>query len=134
MADMKTFKLLINTPERAFYEGEASMVELTTTEGQIGVYADHVPTTAVVVPGVLSIHEADNIKKAALHGGIIEILQDKITILAEVAEWPDEIDVNRANEAKKRAESRIQSKASDLDLVRAEAALKRALARLGSVD
>ncbi len=53
MADL--FKLQIITPERKFYEGEASMVELTTTEGEIGVYRGHIPMTAIVAPGVLKI-------------------------------------------------------------------------------
>ena len=80
----------------------------------------------------MSIHTDGDIKKAAVHGGIIEILKDKVTVLAEVAEWPDEIDVNRANEAKQRAERRLASKDSDIDTVRAEAALKRSLARLNA--
>mgnify|MGYP001132613378 CR=1 FL=1 len=94
------------------------------------IYPGHIPLTAVVVPCVLSIHNGNDVKKAAVHGGIIEILKDKITILAEVAEWSDEIDVERANEARLRAEKRLASHDSDLDMVRAEAALKRSLARI----
>ena len=56
MADM--FKLQVVTPDKFFYTGEVSMVELTTTEGEIGVYAQHIPMTSIVAPGVLSIHEA----------------------------------------------------------------------------
>lgn len=132
MAD--TFKLLVNTPDRRFYEGDVTMVELATSEGEIGVYARHIPLTAVVVPCVMVIHEDDGIKKAAVHGGIIEILQDKVTVLAEIAEWPDEIDVNRANEARLRAERRLASHEDSINVMRAEAALKRSLARLGAVD
>ena len=83
---------------------------------------------------MLTIHQNDGIKKAAVHGGIVEVLKDKVTILAEIAEWPDEIDVNRANEAKIRAERRLASKDSNLDVSRAEMALKRSLARLGAAD
>ena len=121
MADM--FKLQVVTPDKEFYAGEVSMVELTTTEGQIGVYANHIPLTAIVAPGVLRIHEASEVKKAALHAGFIEIL-------AEVAEWPDEIDVRRAEEARIRAERRIKDNAAETDTLRAELALKRALTRL----
>lgn len=128
MAD--SFKLQVVTPDEMFYEGEASMVELTTTEGQIGVYANHIPLTAIVAPGVLSIHEASEVKKAALHAGFIEILPDHITILAEVVEWPDEIDVKRAEEARIRAERRLKDNKAETDMVRAELALKRAMARL----
>ena len=129
MADTGTMKLLVNTPERVFFNGEATFVELATS-----VYPQHIPLTAVLVPCVLTIHQNDGIKKAAVHGGIVEVLKDKVTILAEIAEWPDEIDVNRANEAKIRAERRLASKDSNLDVSRAEMALKRSLARLGAAD
>ena len=132
MADK--FELIVNTPDRQFYHDDVNMVELVTSEGEIGVYAEHIPLTAVIVPGVMKIHEDGQIKKAAVHGGIIEILKDKVTVLAEVAEWPEEIDVNRANEAMIRAERRIKSGEANIDMVRAEAALKRSMARLGAVD
>lgn len=128
MAD--SFKLQVVTPDEMFYEGEASMVELTTTEGQIGVYANHIPLTAIVAPGVLHIHEASEVKKAALHAGFIEILPDQITILAEVVEWPDQIDVKRAEEARVRAERRLKENKAETDVVRAELAMKRAMTRL----
>jgi F-type H+-transporting ATPase subunit epsilon len=133
MADMKTFRLLVNTPDRVFYNDDVTMVELSTTEGEIGVYAEHIPLTSVLVPCVMNIHVDGDVKKAAVHGGIVEILQDKVTVLAEIAEWPEEIDVNRANEAKTRAERRLSSNDPQIDVVRAEAALKRSLARLGAV-
>ncbi len=132
MADK--FELIVNTPDRQFYHDDVNMVELVTSEGEIGVYAEHIPLTAVIVPGVMKIHEDGQVKKAAVHGGIIEILKDKVTVLAEVAEWPEEIDVNRANEAMIRAERRIKSGEANIDMVRAEAALKRSMARLGAVD
>lgn len=132
MADMKTFRLLVNTPDRVFYNDDVTMVELSTTEGEIGVYAEHIPLTSVLVPCVMNIHVDGDVKKAAVHGGIVEILQDKVTVLAEIAEWPEEIDVNRANEAKTRAERRLSSNDPRIDVVRAEAALKRSLARLGA--
>lgn len=128
MADV--FKLQVVTPDKIFYTGEVGMVELTTTEGQIGVYANHIPLTAIVAPGVLHIHEASEVKKAALHAGFIEILPDEVTIMAEVVEWPDEIDVKRAEEARIRAERRLKDNRAETDTVRAEMALKRALARL----
>ena len=134
MADLQTIKLLVNTPDRVFYHDDATFVELSTSEGDIGVYPGHIPLTAVVFPCVLSIHNGNDVKKAAVHGGIIEILKDKITILAEVAEWSDEIDVERANEARLRAEKRLASHDSNLDMVRAETALKRSLARIKAVN
>ena len=128
MADM--FKLQVVTPDKEFYTGEASMVELTTTEGQIGVYANHIPLTAIVAPGILRIHEDSEVKKAALQAGFIEILPEEIRILAEVVEWPEDIDIKRAEEARVRAERRIKNHGAEIDTVRAELALKRALTRL----
>ena len=117
------------TPERKFYEGDASMVELSTTEGDIGVYRNHIPLTAIVAPGVLKIHEEGGVKEAALMSGFIEILPEKITIMAEVAEWPEEIDANRAEEARIRAERRLKEENGEIDTMRAELALRRALVR-----
>ena len=65
-----------------------------------------------------------------MHSGFAEILGDKVTLLAEIAEWPDEIDKNRAQEAKMRAERRLKMKEAGLDVKRAEIALKKALVRI----
>jgi len=125
------FTLKIIAPDRMFYEGTAVMVEMNTTEGEIGVYPKHIPMTVVIAPGSLNIYEENGeIKKAALHAGFAEILPDQITILAEIIEWPEEIDEHRALEARKRAEERIRTRAEGIDIIRAEAALHRALTRL----
>lgn len=127
----KQFKLEIISPDRSFYSGEATMLEYRTTEGEVGIYADHVSMTQIVAPGVMTITEADGTKKqAALMSGFVEILPEKVTILAETVEWPDEIDKKRANDAKERAERRLKSGDSSIDTARAELALKRALIRL----
>lgn len=126
-----TFKLEITTPNRMFYEGEIHFLELNTTEGEIGIYKNHVPVTTVLVPGVIKIYEDENeSQKAVIHSGFVEILKDKVTIMAQIAEWPEEIDINRANEAKIRAERRINKEGEGIDMDRAEAALRRALARI----
>ena len=123
MADAnRLFQVEIITPERVFYTGEASMIEFTTTEGDIGVYKHHIPLTAVLSPGIVTITENNGAKKAAVHSGFAEILGDKVTLLAEIAEWPDEIDKNRAEEAKMRAERRLKVKEAGLDVKRAEIA------------
>lgn len=132
MADGKTFTLEIITPDRIFYTGSASMLEVTTSEGEIGVYANHVPMTNILMPGVAKITipgEAEK-KVAAIHSGFVEILPERVVIMAEVAEWPDEIDANRAKEAEIRAQRRLSMKAAGTDIGRAELALKRALVRL----
>ena len=122
-------KLKVVTPTGGFYDGEVSMVELTTTEGEIGIYPNHIPLTAVVAPGVLKIHEDGGEKEAALMSGFITILPEQVTVMAEVVEWPDEIDLNRAKEAAQRAERRLQAHDPKINMSRAELALKRALVR-----
>ena len=111
MADeSKIFKVEIITPDRIFYTGEGDMIEFTTASGELGVYKKHIPLTTVLAPGIVKIHkEGEEDVVAAVHSGFAEILPDKVTLLAEIAEWPDEIDKGRA-----------------------EAALKRSLARLGA--
>ncbi len=128
MADM--FRLKVVTPDRIFFDDDASMVELSTTEGDIGVYREHIPMTAVVAPGILRIHQDQEVKKATLMAGFVEILKDRVTVMAEVAEWPEDIDVKRAQEAQARAERRLANRSAGIDIMRAELALKRALIRL----
>ena len=123
MADSKSFQLRIITPDRMFYEGEVDMVEFCTTEGQIGVLPGHIPLTVIVKPGILNIYEADGEKHAALHSGFAEILPEGVTILAEIIEWPSEIDAQRAEDALRRAEERLRSRTPETDVARAETAL-----------
>lgn len=130
MADEKMFKLKVICPDRMFYEGEASMVELRTSEGEVGIYKNHIPMTMIVAPGILRIKEEQETKEAAVHAGFIQVLPEEITILAEIAEWPDEIDINRAKEAKIRAERRLSNGDDSINVLRAEVALKKSLVRL----
>ena len=128
MADNE-FTVQIITPDRIFYEGSVSMVEFNTREGEIGVYKDHIPLTSVLSPGIVTLHENGGLKEAAVHAGFAQILPDKVTMLAEIAEWPDEIDVERAKRAEKRARDRIARHDKNLDLVRADTALRKSLVR-----
>ena len=130
MAEGRNFDLEIITPDRVFYQGQASMIEFNTTEGEIGVYKDHIPLTVIIKPGVLTITSEEEKTKAALHSGFATIMQDKVTILAEVIEWGDEIDESRAEAAKERAEERLRANQESVDMARAEAALLRAVARI----
>ena len=130
MADNQNFHLRIITPDRMFYEGDVDMVEFNTTEGEIGVLPGHIPLTVIVKPGILVITEKEGQKEAALHAGFAEILPEGITILAEIIEWPEEIDGQRAEEAMNRAKERLASKTPETDSARAETALLRAMARI----
>lgn len=129
MTDM--FDLKIIEPDGMFFEGQASFLEFTSVEGRMGIYKNHIPLTTILQPCVVKIHIGNEVKKCAVMGGFIEIQKENVTILAEDANWPEQINVKRAEAAKKRAEERLQKKSTDIDVVRAEAALKRAMARLG---
>lgn len=126
----KLFNVQVICPDRQFFNGDAEMLELKTTEGEIGILAGHIPLTAVLAPGVMRIINGDDVKEAALHDGFVEILGDRVIVLADSCEWPGEIDVNRAEEAKKRAEERLQNNSSDINEMRAEFALRKSLIRI----
>ena len=128
----KTFNLQIISPTRVFFNEAVDMVEMKTTEGEIGVLAGHIPLTTIVAPGVMTITEnGGQTKEAAVLEGFMEITQEKVTILAQSCEWPEEIDLNRANEARDRAERRIKSNDANINMSRAELALKKSLVRIG---
>lgn len=129
MADNK-LKIQVVSPDRMFYEGEADMLELKTTEGEIGILAGHIPMTSILAPGIMRIIEGNEVKEAAVHDGFLEILPDKVIVLAESCEWPDEIDISRANEAKIRAERRLKGNEGEINITRAELALKKSLIRI----
>ncbi|MCR4813582.1 MAG: ATP synthase F1 subunit epsilon [Lachnospiraceae bacterium] len=130
MAEDNLFELKVITPERVFFEGQVSMVEFNTTEGELGILKGHIPLTVIVDPGILTITTVEGPRNAALHAGFAEILPDKVTILAELVEWPSEIDEKRAEAAKERAEERLAKKGPDIDVDRATVALKKAICRL----
>ena len=130
MADKNGFLLRIVTPDKVFYENQVDMVEFNTTEGEIGILPGHIPMTVIVKPGILNISEPEAEKEAALHAGFAEILPEGVTNLADVIEWPGEIDEKRAVAAKERAEERLRSRTPNTDVARAETALQRALARI----
>ena len=126
-----TFKLKIYSPNRIFLEEDAEMVELNTSEGEIGVLPGHIPLTTLVSPGILRIHQNGEVREAALIDGFLQIGPEEVIILSEACEWPEEIDVNRAEEAKIRAERKLSGGDGDYArMQRAEAALKRSLVRL----
>lgn len=124
------FELEIISPDCMLYDGQVPFVEMTTSEGEIGVYQGHIPMTCILVPGIVRIYETDDPKLAVVHGGFVEIQEHKVTIMAEVAEWPEEIDQNRAEEARIRAQRRLTEGGEGVNMDRAEAALRRSLARL----
>ena len=124
--DEKHIQLKVYSPTRIFFEGEAEFVEFVTTEGELGVYPNHIPLTAVVAPGILRITVNGKVREATLLDGFATILPKEIIILSEACEWPEEIDIHRAEEARIRAERKLQMEQT----VRDELALRRAIVRM----
>lgn len=126
----KTFRLEIISPDRIFYTNDVLMVEYNTVEGEVGVYAEHIPMTQIIAPGRLIITEENGQRTAALLSGFVEITPDKVTVLAEAVEWPQNIDIARAERARDRAQQILSAEEDEQTLLLAEAAFKRALVRL----
>ena len=116
------------SPERVLYEGEADMVVCRTSDGEIAFLPGHVPLVgALGIAKVRILLPEKGEVAAAVHGGFVEMSHDTVTILSDVAELPDQIDVVRAETAKERAEREV---ATDAENEEAQAALARAELRL----
>lgn len=124
-----TIRLEIVTPDRLVYSSDITMVIARATDGDLGILPGHTPLIAGLEIWPLRIQKGENQELLSICGGFIEVRPQKVTILANCAELPEEIDVKRAEAAKERAETRLKN-APDIDVQRAEAALKRALVRL----
>lgn len=124
----KTIRLDIVTPEKMAYSEDVTMVIARTTSGDIGILPGHAALIAALEIWPLRVITENGELQISMCGGFIEVQPEKITILANCAELANEIDVERAETAKERAEKRLRS--SDADIARAEVALKRAMVRL----
>jgi len=132
---MSKLRLDIVTAERLVYsEDDVDMIIAPGVEGQLGILPRHTPFMTMLQPGELRIKRGNEEVSLAITGGFLEVRPDKVIILADAAERAEEIDIARAEAAKKRAEERLKKKPPDTDLVRAEAALRRALTRLKVVE
>jgi F-type H+-transporting ATPase subunit epsilon len=126
-----TFNLEIWTPERVFFSDDVEMIVVSTPQGEMGILAGHVNLVAAVAVGTSRIRkENGEWVEAVLTEGFMEVKQGKVIIITDSADWPHEIDANRAEAAKKRAEERLAIKLSGAEYARSQAALSRALARL----
>ncbi len=131
MAEAK-IRLRIVTPSKELYNDNADMVIMRGTSGDIGVLKGHQPLTTTLGYGLLKIKNGEKELISTLFGGFVDVQPDVITILTDSAEWIDDIDIKRAEDAKKRAEERLNSKDANIDFLRAELALKRANLRINS--
>lgn len=133
---MATIKLEIVSPDRVVYAADIDMLIARSTGGEIGILPKHIPLVTGLEPHAMKIHVDAKEQLIAVAGGFMEVIPDKITVLATAAEEPIDIDINRAQRAYERAQERLQKlredpeEASIIDEQRASLALKRAAARL----
>jgi len=121
----------IVTAERLVFSQDADVVIVPGIEGEMGILPHHAPIMTMIKPGEVLIRKGTEEYSLAVSGGFLEVKPDHITILADAAERADEIDIARAEAAKKRAEERLAGKTvAEIDSANVEAALRRALARL----
>jgi F-type H+-transporting ATPase subunit epsilon len=125
-----TFKLEIVTAERMVFSDEVTALLAWGVEGQLGILPHHAPLMTMLQPGDLMIRKDREEEYLAVTGGFLEVRPDKVIILADACERADEIDVARAEEAKKRAQETMKAAPLTIDAASAEAALRRSLARL----
>ena len=127
-----SFKLDIVTPAKALERDQPVVsVIVPAAEGYLGILPGHAPLIAELVPGEIRVTRATGAEETmATSGGFVEVTPERVTILADTAERPDEIDVERAREALARAQERLASPPLGTDIDRARAALARATARL----
>ena len=130
----KSFKVQIVTPDKTAYEGEAVSATIPGLAGYLGVWANHAPLVAAVVPGVVTLRldEAGSIRYLAVGTGFVEISDNVVNLMTETCEMAEEIDVKRAEESLERARKRLADMEQDLDRERARLALSRAQARVSA--
>jgi len=126
---MATLNLEIVTAEHPVYSDDVDIVIAPGIEGQLGILPNHDALMTILEPGELCVRKGTEETYIALSGGFLEVLQNKVVILADAAERAEDIDMARAEAAKQRAQERLEHPA-DMDSARAEAALRRSLARL----
>jgi F-type H+-transporting ATPase subunit epsilon len=131
MAEEKTFQFEILTLQKLSLRDQVRFVIAPGQEGVFEILPDHAPFVFALKPGLLRIRRPGGDEQyVAVGGGFLIVQKERTTVLTRSAERPEEIDVERAQRAKERAEDRLQQRNEDIDLARAQAALQRALARL----
>lgn len=130
MATRNTLHVEVVTAERELYNGEANLVSAPGTEGRMGILPRHAALLTTLAPGALRIELNGAEEPLFVSGGFLEVSNDSVTVLADTAEYAEEIDEARAEEARRRAEERLQNVQSEMDRVELQAALERAINRI----
>lgn len=127
---MTTQRLEIMTAERELYSEDVDLVVAPGANGQLGILPHHAPLLTLLEPGELMVRVNGEDEYIAVTGGFLEVMSNRVVVLADAVERAEEIDEERALEAMRRAQERIDTRTSDLDLQRALASMRRAQARL----
>jgi len=127
---MSAIKLDIVTAERVVFSDDVDVLVVPGIEGQLGILPHHAPLVTMLQPGELRIKKEGTELRMAITGGFIEVRPERVIVLADAAEREEEIDVQRAEAAKRRAEERLRERPQGIDSAKVEAALRRALIRL----
>ena len=128
---MAEMRLEIVTAERVVYSEDVSILVAPGSDGELGILPGHAPLLTTLDPGEIRVSKGGQDSYMAVSGGFLEVIGNRVTILADTAEQADEIDAERAEAALRRAEERAASATSDMDLERALASMRRSSARLG---
>jgi len=131
---MSPIRLDIVTAERAVFSEEVDVVIAPGIEGQLGILPHHTPLMTMIEPGELRVRKGGEEFYLAISGGFLEVRPDRVIVLADAAERVEEIDLARAEEAKRRAQEYLGRPTIEVDMARAEAALRRSLVRLKIVE
>ena len=131
---MATLRLEIVTAERTVFSDDVTAVVAWGVEGQLGILPHHAPLMTMLQPGDLMIRKGSEEQYLVITGGFLEVRPDKVIILADACERAEEIDIERAEEAKRRAEEILKTRPPQVDTAAAEAALRRSLTRLKVVE
>lgn len=129
-----TIKLDIVTVERTVFSDDVDIVVAPGVDGVMGILPNHAPLMTTLNPGELVARKSGHEYSLAISGGFLEVRPDRVIVLADAAERVDEIDISRAEAAKKRAQEELSHPASQLEYAAAEGALRRAMARLSVVE
>lgn len=126
-----SFSLSVVTPEKVFFDGETTQIIVRTTDGDIGVLANHTSLVADLPSGPLKVRQEDGSwRTAAISTGLLKVGGNKVSILANAVEWADEIDVEWAKRSEEDARRRLQEQKDKHELDLAELKLMRALNRI----
>ncbi|SHI98761.1 ATP synthase F1 subunit epsilon [Parasporobacterium paucivorans] len=127
---MKKFQLEILASDKTFYKGDSEEIILPSINGLVGILADHWPMVVAVNIGEIRFKVDGEWHKAVVSSGMAEVMDNKVILLVDTAERPEDIDIRRAEEAKQRAEERLSLKLSKMEYHQSKAALARAMSRL----